>query len=89
MRTALCILSEEKDVTSAHDLLDVLAADFFSDVLFLANVNHDKWAGKGGGQRTRFINLNIRYSDENFWAKIIACLPNEIDQALVIPSLSG
>jgi len=89
MRTALCILSEEKDVASAHDLLDVLAADFFSDVLFLANVNHDKWAGKGVGQRTRFINLNIRYSDENFWAKIIACLPNEIDQALVIPSLSG
>ena len=88
MRTALCILSEEKDVASAHDLLDVLAADFFSDVLFLAAVNHNQWADMGGGDRIRLINLKIRYSDEDFWKKIVACLPSELDQALVIPNVA-
>lgn len=88
MRTALCILSEEKDVASAHDLLDVLAADFFSDVVFLAAVNHDQWAGIVGSERTRLINLKIRYSDEDFWKKIVAGLPSELDQALVIPNVA-
>ena len=88
MRTALCILSEEKDVASTHDLLDVLAADFFSDILFLVNAKPDECSGSEVGTSTRLINLDIRYSDEDYWTKIIGCLPSEIDLALVIPNVA-
>ena len=88
MRTALCIISEEKDIAKAHDLLDVLATDFFSDVFFLANISDKAVQRTAANHGARVINLDIRYSDGDFWTKIIARLPSEVDQALVIPNVA-
>ena len=88
MRTALCILSEEKDIAKGHDLFALLDEDLFSDVFFLAKLDQTKRKFNAGTNRVNFIASDIRYSDEDFWAKIIGCLPSEIDQALAIPNIA-